>query len=140
MGGREGSGDLGGGDLATWGRMGPSAPAAAGRSGMEQVGVLACPAVWECVSMLSSVLPMLQILPYQYAECSNCMHAGSIRNGKPSTLLRRSGPAGPSVLDTSLAKRMRAETHSQCAIFCVSLYVVHTSTLADSILVSISLL
>ena len=132
--GRSGRGRLG--DLGTNGSVGP-------RSGWKVGdGTGWCPSVSGSLGMRLDALVRAPDAPNPPLSICRALksHAGSIRNGKPSPQSRRSGPAGPSVLDTSLAKRMRAETHSQCAIFCVSLYVVHTSTLADSILVSISLL
>ena len=96
VGGREGSGDLRVGDLGTWGPSAPSAPAAAGRPGLESFSILVCPASWEHVSSSSPALPNLSSSFYPY-ECAR-MDAEWHRDGKPSPPLRRSGPAGSSML------------------------------------------
>ena len=92
---------------------------------MEQVGVLACPAVWECVSMLSSVLPMLPSRFQPHESRSNRMPG---RFGTVNRHRSRAEAAQPGPVRWILALRSGCEQrHTPIALsfVCVALYVVH---------------
>ena len=103
--------------MVRWEASGPRARAAAGWRRTGTSSTPRCPAMGDGVS---SPPPAMWKLPsIRRLDPSAQINAASIRDGETSSLLRRSGPAVPGVLDRSREELRRTKTQSPSIVPCV---------------------